>query len=124
MYPDDHGALMHALRRRPDVEAEAILTHFRRRLARHGHTNLHTRRGKRILLTRRSPGCGRCWRPPPQVADRRSSEWDAFVDTQPAFANPDIVLDSVNTCCAISVEVQTKLQKLNEKTAHARDFMS
>jgi hypothetical protein len=28
------------------------------------------------------------WGPPTQAPDRRSSEWDAFVDTQPAFAHP------------------------------------
>lgn len=76
---------MHALCRRPDVEVEAILTHYRRRLTQHRHTNLHTGRGKRIRVTRPSPGCDRRGRPPPQVADRRGSEWDAFVDSQPAF---------------------------------------
>jgi hypothetical protein len=57
-------------------------------LTRHGHTNLHARRGKRIHLTRASPACDRCWRVPTHAADRRRSKGDTFVDIQPAFPHP------------------------------------
>jgi hypothetical protein len=55
-------------RRRPEVEIETILIHGRRRLIQHGHASLHTRRGKRIRLTRAIPGCDRRRRSPTQVA--------------------------------------------------------
>ena len=81
-------AFPRAFGRRPDVEVEAILTHCRRRLAWHRHTRLHTRRSKRIRFTRASPGCNTYRRPPTQVAYRRGSKWNAFVDIQSAFAHP------------------------------------
>src|ERR1700741_5217996 len=77
--PDDHRkVLVPGLRWRPDIEIKTILTHCRRCLTRHGHTNLHTGRGKCIRLTSPGPGCEMSWRPPTQAPDRRSSEWDAF----------------------------------------------
>src|ERR1700722_5165504 len=80
--------LLWAIGRRPDVEVEAILTYCRRRLARHGHTYLHTRRSKRIRLVRASPRGGRQRGAPTQVADGRGGERDSFVDTQAICAYP------------------------------------
>ena len=78
------------LRRRPDVEVQTILIHLGRRLARHRHPSLHARRGKRIRLTRASPGCGMLRGAPTQVAHRRGSEWDSFVDNQSHLRVPRI----------------------------------
>ena len=116
---------MHALCRRPDVEVEAILTHYRRRLTQHRHTNLHTGRGKRIRVTRPSSRVRQARAAAPQVAGRRGSEWDAFVDSQSAVVYSGYrAAESVNTSWATSVNVQTTLQKLNAKASHAEDFMS
>jgi hypothetical protein len=54
---------------------------------------------------------------------RRGSEWDAFVDSQPAFVYSGHRAGIRNTSCATSVDVQTTLQKLNAKATHAEDFM-
>src|SRR6202008_4543454 len=89
VYPDQHRqAPMHAFRRRPDVEVETIFTQGRGNLARHGHTNLHTRGGKRIRPTGAGPRCDWRWWPPPQITYRWGSEGNTFVDTQPVFAHP------------------------------------
>jgi hypothetical protein len=62
VYPDDHRqVLLRALRWSPDFEVEAILTYLRRDLSWHGHTLLHTRRGKCIGLAHTDPRCSLSW---------------------------------------------------------------
>src|SRR6202041_768734 len=58
VYPDDDGKmLVCALRRRPDVEVEAVFADGWWSLAWHGYTILHAGRGEGVGLARRDPGC-------------------------------------------------------------------